>query len=102
MVNRKGFVKLVWLASTDDIGVAGYYIYQDGVQLNSATVTGTSFITEAPNGRVVYNFTVIAADAAVNPVNGCLLPEAAFFMLTPFLYSSGFVSRIQKPLFVLY
>jgi hypothetical protein len=59
-----GRVKLVWLASTDDIGVTGYYIYQDGVPLNTAPVTGTTFITDAPHGRVVYTFTAIAADAA--------------------------------------
>jgi hypothetical protein len=61
-----GRVKLVWLASTDDIGVAGYYIYQDGVSLNTTPITGTAFITDAPHGRDVYTFTVIAADAAGN------------------------------------
>lgn len=65
-------VKLLWLASTDDIGVAGYYIYRDGVQLNTAPVTGTSFITGAPRGRIVYTYTVIAADTSGN-----LSPESA-------------------------
>jgi hypothetical protein len=59
-------VKLIWLASTDDIGVAGYYIYRDGVLLNTGPVTGASFMTEAPRGRQVYTYTVIAVDAAGN------------------------------------
>ncbi len=61
-----GRVKLMWLASTDDVGVVGYYIYQDGVQLNAVPVTGNTFITDAPHGRIVYTYTVIAADAAGN------------------------------------
>jgi hypothetical protein len=59
-------VKLIWLTSTDDIGVTGYYIYRDGVQLNTEPVTGTSFITDAPHGHQVYTYTVIATDAAGN------------------------------------
>jgi hypothetical protein len=59
-------VKLIWLASTDDIGVAGYYIYRNGVQLNTEPVSGTSFITDAPHGNNVYTYTVIAVDAAGN------------------------------------
>jgi hypothetical protein len=59
-------VQLIWLASTDDIGVAGYYIYRDSIQLNTLPVTGTSFITDAPVGSRVYTYTVIAVDAAGN------------------------------------
>jgi hypothetical protein len=59
-------VKLIWLASTDDIGVVGYYLYRDGVQLSTEPVTGTSFITDAPRGHQVYTYTVIAVDAAGN------------------------------------
>ncbi|MBO9202493.1 MULTISPECIES: rhamnogalacturonan lyase family protein [Niastella] len=59
-------VQLIWLASTDDIGVAGYYIYRDGIPLNTGPVSGTSFITDAPAGPIVYTYTVIAVDAAGN------------------------------------
>lgn len=59
-------VKLIWLASTDDIGVVGYYIYRNGVLLNTEPVTGTSYLTDAPRGHQVYTYTVIATDAAGN------------------------------------
>jgi hypothetical protein len=59
-------VKLIWLASTDDIGVVGYYIYRDGVQLNTEPLTGTSFMTDGPRGHQVYTYTVVAVDAAGN------------------------------------
>lgn len=59
-------VKLIWLASADDIGVVGYYVYRDGVLLNTEPVTGTSFITDAHRGHQVYTFTVVAVDAAGN------------------------------------
>lgn len=59
-------VKLIWLAATDDIGVTGYYIYRDSVLLNTIPVTNTSFITDAPRGRQVYTYTVVATDAAGN------------------------------------
>jgi hypothetical protein len=59
-------VKLIWLAATDDIGVVGYYIYRDSVQLNTEPVIGTSFITDAPRGHQVYTYTVVAVDAAGN------------------------------------
>jgi hypothetical protein len=68
-------VKLIWLASTDDIGVAGYYLYRNGVQINTEPVTGTSFMTDAPRGHQVYTYTVVAADAAgnVSPASDAVL-----------------------------
>lgn len=59
-------VKLVWLPASDDIGVTGYYVYRDGVALNTTPLGSTSFVTEAPTGNNVYTFTVVAADAAGN------------------------------------
>jgi hypothetical protein len=61
-----GKVQLIWQASTDNIGVSGYYIFLDGKQLNEAPVTGTNFITNAPLGSLVFTFTVIASDATGN------------------------------------
>lgn len=57
-------LSLSWTASTDAIGVTGYKIYQDGVQIgtsatNSLSVTG---LTAATN----YSFTVSAYDSAAN------------------------------------
>ncbi|MEI6946353.1 autotransporter-associated beta strand repeat-containing protein [Paraflavisolibacter sp. H34] len=61
-----GKVGLMWQATTDDIGVAGYFVFLNGKQLNEQPLTTTSFITDAPAGSLVYAYTVIAADAAGN------------------------------------
>ncbi|MEI6948654.1 T9SS type A sorting domain-containing protein [Paraflavisolibacter sp. H34] len=61
-----GKVLLMWQAATDDIGVAGYAIFLNGKQLNAEPITGTSFLTDAPSGSLVYGYTVLASDAAEN------------------------------------
>ncbi|MEI6949726.1 autotransporter-associated beta strand repeat-containing protein [Paraflavisolibacter sp. H34] len=67
-----GKVGLMWQASSDDIGVTGYYVFLNGRQLNEQPLTTTSYVTNAPAGSLVYAYTVIAADAAGN-----LSPESA-------------------------
>ncbi|MGB7958180.1 MAG: peptidoglycan-binding protein [Minisyncoccia bacterium] len=56
-------VSLSWSASTDDIGVVGYYVYRNGVEIVSSA--DTSFIDSglAPG---MYSYTVAAYDAAGN------------------------------------
>lgn len=56
-------VLISWPASTDNVGVTGYYIYRDGVQVGS--VTGTSY---QDNGlsRATYTYTVVAHDLVPN------------------------------------
>jgi chitodextrinase len=55
-----------WTASTDNVGVAGYYVYRNGVRITSSTsaFTGTS-ITDAV-GPGTYSYVVTAYDAAQN------------------------------------
>ncbi|SIQ40112.1 Por secretion system C-terminal sorting domain-containing protein [Chryseobacterium sp. RU37D] len=55
---------LNWTASTDDVGVAGYDIYKDGVFY--ATVLGTTATVSGLNPSTTYNFYIIAKDAAGN------------------------------------
>lgn len=55
---------LTWTASTDNIGVTGYEIYQDGV-LKTNTTTTTATITGL-SAATSYNYTVKAKDAAGN------------------------------------
>lgn len=57
-------ISLSWTASTDNIGVAGYDIYKDGVFY--ATVSGTTATVSGLNPSTTYNFYVIAKDAAGN------------------------------------
>ena len=61
--NSPGFkVSLSWGASTDNVGVTGYRIYANGVQV--ATSTGTSINFKSSKGTKT--FTVRAVDAAGN------------------------------------
>jgi len=57
---------LSWAASTDNIGVAGYNIYRNGVKLNTATNTGTSYNVTGLTANTAYGMTVSALDAAGN------------------------------------
>ncbi len=56
----KTSVALSWTASTDDVGVAGYDIYQDGVKID--TVTGTSKTVTGLTLNTEYKFKVQAKD----------------------------------------
>lgn len=55
---------LSWSASTDNVGVTGYNVYQDGALI--ATPTGTSTSVTGLSPETTYSFTVTAEDAAGN------------------------------------
>jgi chitodextrinase len=55
---------LSWSASSDNVGVTGYYVYQDGV--NIATVSGTTYQAVGLSPETSYSFNVAAFDAASN------------------------------------
>lgn len=57
-------VALSWTASTDNIGVAGYDVYANGVL--KTTVSGTSATVQGLASSTTYDFYVIAKDAAGN------------------------------------
>ncbi|WP_084783452.1 glycosyl hydrolase family 18 protein [Paenibacillus sp. FJAT-26967] len=57
-------VKLDWNASTDNVGVTGYEVYQGNTKI--ATVTGTSHTVTGLTANTAYSFTVKARDAAGN------------------------------------
>ncbi|MES2117719.1 MAG: carbohydrate binding domain-containing protein [Pseudomonadota bacterium] len=58
-------VTLNWTASTDNVGVAGYYVYRNGVQIASVA-TGTSYTDNTVAASTSYSYTVQAYDAMVN------------------------------------
>ena len=67
-------VSVGWNASTDNVGVAGYRLYQDGVQIGSTATTSFAFSPLACStgaGTALYTFGVAAFDAAGN-VSGAL------------------------------
>ncbi|SEC39811.1 Por secretion system C-terminal sorting domain-containing protein [Tenacibaculum sp. MAR_2009_124] len=57
-------VRLTWTASTDNIGVEGYYVYANGNLVG--TVTDTFMNVTGLNPNTTYTFTVVAFDAAGN------------------------------------
>lgn len=59
-----GEVRLAWSASTDNVGVAGYVIYRNGVTIASTTSLIYSDVTAAANTN--YSYQIKARDAAGN------------------------------------
>lgn len=57
-------VRLAWLASTDDVGVAGYRIYRGSNQIN--TTTSTSYQDSGLAPSTAYTYSVLAYDSAGN------------------------------------
>ena len=54
-------VSLAWSASTDDVGVAGYRIYRDGIKIGAPA--GTSFTDSGLAPGTTYSYCVRAVDA---------------------------------------
>ena len=57
-------INLTWSASTDNVGVKGYYVYLNDVALT--TTTGTSFQHTGLVAGTTYNYRVSAFDAVPN------------------------------------
>lgn len=57
-------INLSWTAATDNVGVAGYDVYVNGVY--HSTVSGTTCVISGLSASTVYNFYVIAKDIAGN------------------------------------
>ena len=57
-------VNLTWSAATDNVGVAGYKLYRDGVYVTS--VTDTNYSNIGLTASTSYNYTVASFDAAGN------------------------------------
>lgn len=57
-------INLSWNASSDNVGVAGYYVYRNSARL--ATVNTTSYGDATATAGVTYTYYVVAFDAAGN------------------------------------
>ncbi len=57
-------IKISWNASTDNVGVVGYKIFRDNVEI--ADITNTEYTDVGLNQSTQYNYTVSAYDAAGN------------------------------------
>lgn len=58
------YINLAWVASTDNVGVAGYRLYRSGSVVDVSGTTSASDVSVASNTR--YTYTVAAFDAAGN------------------------------------
>ncbi len=63
-VSGPSAVLLTWTASTDNVGVTGYVVRRDGVQVATASTTGYSDLLLTAG--TTYTYTVAARDAAGN------------------------------------
>jgi chitodextrinase len=57
-------VELSWTASQDDVGVAGYVIVRDGVEVDTAV--GTTFRDDTVNADTTYRYAIVALDPSGN------------------------------------
>jgi chitodextrinase len=60
-------IDLAWTASTDDVGVAGYRVYRDGVLVK--TTAATTWADTGLTPSTAYSYTVAAFDYATNASN---------------------------------
>ena len=65
-VARAEEVELNWIASTDNVGVAGYEIRRGGTLLGTVGGTVRQFIDPFPSAPYAYSYSVTAYDAAGN------------------------------------
>ncbi|WP_051277284.1 Ig-like domain-containing protein [Marmoricola sp. URHB0036] len=59
-------VALTWSAATDNVGVANYVVYRDGLPQATLNGTTTSWTDTAPVGTTLHRYRVMARDAAGN------------------------------------
>jgi chitodextrinase len=59
-------VNLAWTASTDNVGVAGYTVYRNGLVLVNVTGGATAYADLSAVANATYSYTVDAFDAAGN------------------------------------
>lgn len=57
---------LSWTASTDNVGVTGYDVYQNAIKINSSNITSTSYNLSGLTAGTLYTYYVVAKDAAGN------------------------------------
>ncbi|HSX35978.1 MAG TPA: fibronectin type III domain-containing protein [Patescibacteria group bacterium] len=59
-------ISLTWIASTDNVGVAGYYVYRAGTTAPIATTTSTTYTDTNLTDATSYAYTIVVFDAAGN------------------------------------
>jgi len=62
--NSVAQITVTWTAATDNVGIVGYKVYRDGIQI--ATVTLPVFVDNGLSRATTYQYSVFAYDAAGN------------------------------------
>ncbi|MEV7420275.1 carbohydrate binding domain-containing protein [Streptomyces sp. NPDC089919] len=89
-------VNLAWTASTDNVGVSGYDVYQGGTRVTGSNITSATVSGLTP--ETAYTFTVRARDAAGNTSaasnavsvttdKGSTTPPTGFKQAAPYYYT---------------
>jgi chitodextrinase len=77
-------VTLSWGASTDNIGVIGYYVSRNGVQIQTtSTIVGTTYTDSGLTPGVTYRYTVDAYDALKNISGAAAIQATTIYDVTP-------------------
>ncbi len=94
-------IDVTWQASSDNVGVAGYYVYRNGTQVANVSSTPTTYKNTNLAAATSYLYNVVAYDAAGNfsgesyPVQGTTLPPDTSAPSAPFNLSAKPVSMSE-------
>ncbi len=87
-------VTLNWSSATDNIAVAGYNIYRDGVKIN--TVTDITYTDSSLSSGNTYTYTVTAIDGAGNESVPSSSVSATTVVVVPFEISSYSATNVTR------
>ncbi len=91
-------IDITWQPATDNVAVAGYYVYRNGSQIGNVSSSTTSYADTGLTSSAVYSYTVAAYDAAGNvspqslPVQALTLPRDTTPPTAPLYFYAKVVS----------
>jgi RHS repeat-associated protein len=86
-----GRIDLAWSPSSDDVAIAGYNLYRDGLKINTVPIGSTAYSDTGLTPGVSHTYTVTAIDAAANegaPSSGWSGAASDGALLTAYAYDA--------------
>ena len=74
---------LSWNASTDNVGVAGYDVYNNGTRVNTSLVPSASYVVTGLTPGTSYSMSVVAVDASGNRSDASVSLNVTTLLPTP-------------------